>query len=439
MTAPSPKVAKPPPRIFRTALAMLPLQIVFRGGEAALPVLLATWLGGNAETDLYYLLASYFIFVASMLTGAFQDSAVIPVIIETEENDPESVPAVAGSLLGWTLLVSVGLALVLGGGAAIFGYAFTSRPSLAVALALLMAVTLPAVGARSFYVGMMNARGAFYAHPVASGIGTGLSLVLLYVAKSALGVRAVPIAMLTGELVAIAILWMLARRSEMLRLEVSLARPEPVRRMFALLRFEAAGQVVTRINPFIDQLIAGLAAVVGGGTILRYAGDVASLPTSILQATLLPVFLTRVAQEAPDKPAFQATTRRTLVYVIAILASASLVMSLLGEPICRLVFLHGEMDEASISRMAEILPYALAGVAPFGALLVLARAHVAQQNSRIMPAMGVLNSVLNAGLNLLLVGPLGLRGIALATSLTYLVVAVLFEMLLRRRLADRRG
>ena len=39
------------------------------------------------------------------------------------------------------------------------------------------------------------------------------------------------------------------------------------------------------------------------------------------------------------------------------------------------------------------------GVAPFGALLVLARAHVAQQNSRIMPSMGILNSVLNAVFN----------------------------------------
>lgn len=426
---------KPPPRIFRTALALLPLQIVFRGGEAALPVLLATWLGSDSETDLYYLLASYFIFVATLLTGAFQDSAVIPVIIETEEQDPESVPHIAGALFGYTLLVSALLAVVLGGGAAIFGWAFTSQPSLAVTLALLMAVSLPAMGVRAFYVGMMNARGAFYAHPVASGIGTAVTLVLLYVTKNTLGVRAIPLAMLAGELVAIAILLALARFVATVRLRISLERPEPVRRMFALLRFEAAGQIITRINPFIDQLIAGLAAVVGGGTVLRYAGDVASLPTSILQATLLPVFLTRVAKEAPDRKAFTTTTRQTIFYVVAILATASLLMSVFRGPICRLVFLHGAMDEGDVTRMAEILPYALAGVGPFGALLVLARAHVAQQNSRIMPAMGVLNSLLNAGLNLVLVGPLGLRGIALATSLTYLVVAIVFAVLLRRRLA----
>jgi peptidoglycan biosynthesis protein MviN/MurJ (putative lipid II flippase) len=57
---------------------------------------------------------------------------------------------------------------------------------------------------------------------------------------------------------------------------------------------------------------------------------------------------------------------------------------------------------------------------------VLARAHVARQNSRIMPGMGALNAACNALLNLAFVGRLGLSGIALSTSITYLVVAVVF-------------
>jgi putative peptidoglycan lipid II flippase len=88
------------------------------------------------------------------------------------------------------------------------------------------------------------------------------------------------------------------------------------------------------------------------------------------------------------------------------------------------------MDDVGVERMAEILVWALVGVAPFGALLVLARAHVAQQNSRIMPAMGVLNCALNAGLNLLFVRVLGLSGIALSTAMTHLVVAIVFWILL---------
>jgi putative peptidoglycan lipid II flippase len=184
----------------------------------------------------------------------------------------------------------------------------------------------------------------------------------------------------------------------------------------------------------IDQIMCGLAAVLGGGTLLRYATDVASLPTSILQATVLPVFLTRLAEEAARPAAFSATLRRTLASVLAILLALAAVFAALRFPLCRLLFLHGKMDEGGVAHIAEILPWALLGVAPFGALLVLARAHVARQNSRIMPSMGILNSTLNAGLNLAFVRFLGLSGIALSTSATYLIVAVVFWVRLPRPL-----
>ena len=87
--------------------------------------------------------------------------------------------------------------------------------------------------------------------------------------------------------------------------------------------------------------------------------------------------------------------------------------------------------------MARLLPYHLVGLMPFGALLVLARAHVAVQNSRIMISMGLLNAALNAGLNVAFLPWLGLEGIALSTSCTYAVVAVVFAVRFRARLATR--
>ena len=417
--------------MFGTALRLLPLQALFRGGEAVLPLLLAAWLGRNAQTDLYYLLAAYFVFATAILTAAFQDSAVIPVLIQVQATDAGAFRTVAGSLLGHTL--AVGLALAVGAGtlAAIVVASLSSLPALTTHLVVLVAIGLVATGVRAFYVGILNARGVFHAHPVASGLGMGLALAILFGARAALDVRMIPLAILAGELLAIAILATFSARSLGVRIVPNLTRPEPVVRIFRLVRLEAFGQLVTRINPVVDQLMAGMAGVVGGGTLLRYAGDVASLPTSILQATLLPVFLTRVAGEVANPVAFAATTRRALGTVIALLLGLAGIFALLRGPICRLLFQHGAMDAAGVDAMAAILPWALLGVAPFGALLILARAHVARQNSRIMPSMGVLNAALNAGLNLLFVRWLGLPGIALSTSVTYAVVAIVFWARLR--------
>ena len=427
MTDPThPAAAGPRPGMARTALLLLPLQAVGRGGEALLPLLLAASFGRTPQTDLYYLLAAYFVFAAALLTGAFQDSAVVPVLIEVEATDPDRLAGVAGALLGHTLAIGSAVALGTGALAAVVALFASPTPVLALELVAIMSAGTVAISVRAFYVGLMNARGVFHAHPIGSGLGMGLTYAVLYLAGQRLGVAAVPLGVLAGEVLAIALLSTLARLSLGRRLTPSLAQPEAIGKVLRLLRLEVTGSVITRINPVVDQLMAGLAGVVGGGTLLRYAGDVASLPTSILQATLFPVLLTRLSQEARHPAQLAATTRRTLGVVVALLLAASALLVAVREPLCALLFQHGAMDPAGVARIAAILPWAVAGVAPFGALLVLARAHVAQQNSRIMPSMGILNSALNAGLNLVFVRLLGLPGIALSTSVTYLVVAVVF-------------
>jgi putative peptidoglycan lipid II flippase len=433
MTDPTPAAEAHAPRgIARTALLLLPLQAVFRGGEAVLPLLLAAWFGRGGETDLYYLLAAYFVFASAFITGAFQDSGVVPVLIEVAHTNPDRFPRIVGALLGHTLAIGCIVALATGSIAAA-AVALTSHArGLALELVLLMSLGVVATAVRSFYVGLLNARSMFHAHPMCSGLGMGLTMGVLYVGRRAFGVPAIPLAILAGETLNVALLSTITRRGLGVRMVPSLDRPEHVRRIMRLVRLEVFGSVITRINPLVDQLMAGLAGVIGGGTLLRYATDVASLPNSVLQATLFPVLLTRLAQEARRPAQFIATTRKTLVAVVVLLSAASALLMVFRTPICSILFLHGAMDRAGVTRIAQVLPWALAGIAPFGALLVLARAHVAQQNSRIMPSMGALNSALNAALNLLFVGSLGLSGIALSTSITYLVVAVVFWIRLPR-------
>ena len=193
-------------------------------------------------------------------------------------------------------------------------------------------------------------------------------------------------------------------------------------------------------NPVVDQLMAGLSAVVGGGTLLRYSGDVSTLPTSLLQATLLPVLLSHLADDfaASKLDKIRTTVVRSLISVTLLLVGMSLALYLFRAPLLRFVFLRGEMDALGVDRMIRLMPYHLVGVAPFGALLVLARAHVAIKNSTIMVSMGVLNASLNAIFNVILLKAIGLEGIALSTSCVYAAVAVVFWFRLESKLASLR-
>ncbi len=432
-----------PPAVARTALLLLPVQIVLRSGELLFPLLLAAWFGRTDETDLFFLLWAYFTFAGALLSSGFHDSALMPVLIELDRREPDLFPAVAGSVLGHLLVFGPVLAAVLGGAAIAAAWLFVEGPmlGLAVALVLLFSCFLVALTLRTFLVGLLNVRSWYFAYPVSSGLGILVCLIFVGLARFRLGILAVPTGMLLGELMAAALLAGLALGPAAIRLRLSLARSEPIRRLAGLLGSEVAGTTVTRINPFIDQLFAGFVSIVGGGTLLRYATDVASVPNSLAQATVLTVLLSHLSHSVADRSLerFEQTLRRSLLTVCALLTAASLALFWLRVPLLRLAFLHGSMDASGVERMAAILPWALVGVPPFGALLILARAHVALQNSRIMVSMGLLNAGLNVLLNALLVGPLGLAGIALSTSLVHLVVAVVFWVRLKIRLSDPAG
>jgi putative peptidoglycan lipid II flippase len=423
------------PPLARTALRLLPFQLVFRGGEALWPLLLAAWFGRSPATDLYFLLAALYVFAGSLVTGAFQDSALIPVLLEVEAKDPAAMPQVAGAVLGHTLgaasLIAAALGAVAGGGLALARSGSLAR--LALVLAAGYSLWLVALAARSFLVGLLNAHRRFTAHPLAAGAGTAVSIAAVALLQARLGVAVVPFALLGGELVATGVLLGIARAELGLRLRPSLERPDPVPRLFSLLGFEVLGNSVTRINPVVDQAMAGLSPLLGAGTVLRYAMEVASLPNSVLQAALYPVLVARLSLEsaAGDLPAFRRTLRRALLGVVGLLAALTALIILARRPLFRLLFLRGQMDAAGVERMVEVAPYALAGVPSFGALLVLARAHVALQNGRIMFPVGLLNAALNAVLDVALFPFLGLSGLALATSLMQTAVAVVLGFRIR--------
>jgi putative peptidoglycan lipid II flippase len=430
---------RPEPSIARTAALLLPVQVTLRIGEAAMPVLLAAWFGRSEATDLLFLFSVYFTFAGSLVSGGFQDSVLVPIVTGVRLSGTRELDAVASSLLGHVLLAAPLLATILGAVALAWARLSLPRPLFAVALGLAVgfALHLVAVGVRSLVVGLLNAHGRYFAHPLAGGAGFGLALVVLALGRHSLGVVAVPLALLAGETLAIALLATLAKSTLGIRLRPTLARPDAVRTFFRLVLSDVAGATITRINPVIDQLVAATVGVVGGGTILRYAMEVGAIPTTLLQATVLPVLLGRLSAEAAGRSrlVFDETVRNALASTGVLLGLLVGALVLFRKVLLKALFLHGQMDADAVDSMASVLPWAALGSIPFGALLVLARAHVALRNTRIMMPLGILNASLNLAFDLLLVRVAALRGIAFATALVHLVIAVAFWRALRRRSA----
>lgn len=438
-----PTTGTPPSRkrsILRTSLLVLPAQLVFRAGEAVLPLLLAYWFGRSRATDVYYFAWAIFALAGSLVFSAYQDSAIVPILVRERLERPKDVPTLLGSLLTHTWILGGAIAVVVGGVAmGWFAYRYDGAEFvLSAKMVVPFALYLVAISTRTFFASLLVVEHHYVVQSIASGIGMLVNIGILAVGHASLGVVLVPVASLAAELVAGGLLAWFSIRIVGLRLRFGLSRPPALVQFAKLVSSEVAGGAVTRINPVIDQLMAGLTLVVGGGTMLRYSGDVSSVPTSILQAALLSVLLAHLSDDFArrDLATFRRTVVRALVTVSVLLAIACLLLYAVRTPLFRFVFLRGEMDEGGVERMIRIFPYHLVGLVPFGALLILSRAHVALQNSSIMLGMGVLNAGCNVVFNLLLLRVMGLEGIALATSAVQAAVAVVFWVRFEARLTE---
>jgi len=431
-------VRSPKKSVLRTTLLVLPAQIIFRVGEAILPLLLAFWFGRSRSTDVYYFAWAVFAFAGSLVFTAFQDSAIIPILAEERIARKDEVPKLTGSLLTYAWLLGSAVAAVVGALAlGWFAYRYEGPDfSLAAKMVIPFSLYLVATATRTFFGAILASAHHFMVQPVASGVGMLVNITLLATTHARFGVSLVPVSALAGEIVACLVLAWFAIRVVGLRIELGLSRPPALVRFAKLVSAEVGGSAVTRVNPVVDQLMAGLSLVVGGGTMLRYSGDVASLPTSILQASLLPVLLSHLSDDfaANHLDGVRRTVTRALASVMGLLLAATVLLYAVRTPLLRFIFLRGEMDAAGVDRMIHLLPYHLVGLAPFGALLVLARAHVALKNSSIMLGMGIFNTVSNAVFNVVLLEAIGLEGIALSTSCVQAAVAVVFWFRFESRL-----
>lgn len=416
--------------ILKTTLLLLPAHIILRAVEPLLPLLLAFWFGRSDATDIYYFAWAVFAFAGSLVFSAYQDSALVPILAEERLVRRQELPRFLGSVLAHTWAIGLAIATAVGLVAFTWFGVRYEGPSfqLAAKMVVPFSLFLLAMCTRTFFATVLTAERHFFVQPVATAIGMVVNIGLLATFHERAGIAIVPVGALVSELVASAILAWFTLKIVEVRLHLCFDRPPALVGFARLIAAEVGGGAVTRVNPVIDQLMAGLSAVVGGGTLLRLSGDVSSLPTSLLQAALLPVLLSHLADDFAkrDLVTFRRTVVKALLAVCSLLVLASILVYFVRGPLLRLVFLHGEMDPAGVERMIAILPYHLVGLAPFGALLVLARAHVALKNSAIMLSMGVINAGCNVVFNLIFLRAIGLEGLALATSLVQLAVAIVF-------------
>ena len=210
---------------------------------------------------------------------------------------------------------------------------------------------------------------------------------------------------------------------------------EGLRRLLALMLPALLGLIVVEINVMVDYK---LASHLGDGQIasMQYAFRLFQLPLGLFAVALATVLLTRLSRftGSDHRLEFASTLQHGLRLAALIIFPAAAGMVALGGPIISLLFEHGRFGSEDALRTLSVLRFLGVALIGYGMSFLLARSFYALQETRTPVVVSAIAVGVNIVLALLLVGPLGIQGLALATTGAGFTQMILLALILQKRL-----
>lgn len=215
-------------------------------------------------------------------------------------------------------------------------------------------------------------------------------------------------------------------------------RHPAVKRVGALLIPRVMGSAVYQVNIFVDTMLASLAWIVGAGGVaaLYYANRLIQFPLAIFGLALAQAALPKMSQEyaVNDIARLKDTLSFSLRVVFLIMIPASFGLAILGEPIIRILFERGEFTTYSTAITNSALFFYSFGLFAYSGIKLLVSCFYSMHDTMTPVKTASVAVVLNIILNLILMWPLKLGGLALATSISATFNFVVLYILLKKRL-----
>ncbi len=312
---------------------------------------------------------------------------------------------------------------------------------LAVTLTRVMFPYLVLVGLAALAMGALNAHHRFFT----AAVGPAVVNVAMIIAVLTLAahvdppIMALPIGVLVGGLGQL-----LVQLPELRRLGVPLTPS-------AEWRHPAVARIAHRLWPAVFALAAVqitvvvntlLASLLPAGTVsyLYYADRVMEFPLGIFGIALATAALPSMSAQAArnDMVARRGTLEFALRMAAFVAVPAAVGLVMLGGPIVTVLFQRGEFTASDAVLTAQALVGYSVGLPAFSATRIAAQTFYALGDTRTPVWVGFISVAVNVVLALLLMWPMRPTGLALASSLSSYVNAVVLCWILRRRLQGPR-
>lgn len=212
-----------------------------------------------------------------------------------------------------------------------------------------------------------------------------------------------------------------------------------VKRALKLMVPMVVGLIAAQVNIMVDNK---LASYLPSGSIssLQYATRLYRLPLGLFAIAISTAILPRLSDKwsEGDREGFGEMLRWGGELLFFIILPATVGLFVMGKPIVGLLFEHRSFTSGDTARTVYALNYYLIGLLGYSLVQLFTRAFYSIQKT-FVPVLGGICAVgVNVALDLLLIDPLGVGGLALATAVSGLVNAVILMIVFELRMEKAR-
>ncbi len=195
---------------------------------------------------------------------------------------------------------------------------------------------------------------------------------------------------------------------------------------------------IYQLNNFVDSIFGSLATIVGEGgvAVLYYAYRLVLFPLGIfsnaLSQAILPTFSTQALEDSHDN--LKNTLSFGLRSTFFVMIPASVGFMVLAHPIIQTIFKGGKFDAYSATQTANVLIFYSIGLFAYGATKILQSCFFALKDTKTPAKISFVALIVNIVLNAILMFPMKLSGLALATSISGINTFLILFILLRKKI-----
>ena len=405
-----------------------------KGAGFLVPFFIAAWFGAGVETDVFFLVYTLVLIVNHVFSTVIEN-VIVPFISQKKARGQE-----LGEFIG--PVVSRGLAvvgclyalmlLVLGPVAGSLTGFTAGQVQLLYRLLLEISPMILAAFGASVLSGVYFANHRFLLVSISPMLRAAVTLVIIYRLRFRLGIHAVALGYLCGELLRLLMLAIPLKSLGIRGWRFFTRMDREVKDFFKAISFQVVATASFSLNTSVDRIMA---APLGTGQIslLHYAERLYYIPSVFIvggiMVPLLSHWSTRYSTHGRER--LQADVAKAVRWLAAWSMLLTVAAVLLRQPLVRLVFFHNRIGAADLSTTAAIFGGYMVALIPHTIAALYIRAHwILRRNRRVM-VLALATVPLNIVLNRILMVPLGTPGIALATAFSMLFQAVFLHFSFR--------